>query len=165
MGLRSVNSLHGLNGPEISKFLKQAYDELEDNIPLCINTDNMKVLMNWLKKLHDYLLKKADWTPTALNAFQSLIRDIWGQWENKTGIKPFPKLHMLYHAWEFAKNFGWLEQVSEKKIESYHYIFANKENNHHMNQARHNPERQRRSLADTTLIAIQPLVRCKSAPI
>ena len=74
-------------------------------------------------------------------------------------MKPFPKLHMLYHAHQFAAKYKFLGLASESKIESYHHIHADKQHNHHMNQGNKESEKQRRSLADTTLIAIQPVVR------
>ena len=156
--------MHGLNGPEIRRFIEKAYEELEDNTPLNVDLTKTEKLMEWLKKLHTNLLKKTEWNEASLNSFQQLIREIWLRWETTSGLKAFPKLHMLAHAWEFAKKFKILAEVSEAQIESYHYKFGDKQHHHHMNQAKNPAEQQRRALADTTLQAIRPVIRTISAP-
>ena len=163
-GHGGITDVHGLNGPEIARFIQTAYDELEDDAPLSIDRTKMEKLMEWLKKLHANLLKKTEWNQTSLDSFYQLIRDIWLHWESTSGLRAFPKLHMLVHAWEFAKRFKVLGEVSEAQIESYHYKFGEKQHRHHMNQAKKPAEQQRRALADTTLEAIRPLIRSKSAP-
>ena len=163
-GCGGITDVHGLNGPEIARFIQTAYDELEDDAPLTIDRARMEKLMGWLKSLHSNLLKKTQWSQTALDSFYQMIRDIWLHWESTSGLRAFPKLHMLVHAWEFAQRFKVLGEVSEAQIESYHYKFGEKQHRHHMNQAKQPAEQQRRALADTTLEAIRPLVRSKSAP-
>ena len=163
-GHGGITDVHGLNGPEIARFIQTAYDELEDDAPLTIDRTKMEKLMEWLKKLHTNLLKKTEWNQTSLDNFYQLIRDIWLHWESTSGLKAFPKLHMLVHAWEFAQRFHILREVSEAQIESYHYKFGAKQHQHHMNQAKHPAEQQRRALADTTLEAIRPVLRSTSAP-
>ena len=163
-GLADMN-MYGLNGPEMTKFIKQfTAMDLFDDVPLDISTTNGEILLKWLEKLHTCLLKKTEWRPTDLHEFEQLVHHMWSQWESTSSLKPFPKLHMLRHAWEFADRFKFLGVASESKIESYHYMHADKQNNHHMNQGRNEAEKQRRSLADTTLIAIQPIVRAASNP-
>ena len=163
-GHGGITDVHGLNGPEIRRFIERAYEELEDNTPLNIDFTKTEMLMEWLKKLHTNLLKKTVWNEASLNSFQQLIREIWLHWETTSGLKAFPKLHMLAHAWEFAKKCKVLGEVSEAQLESYHYKFGDKQHHHHMNQAKNPAEQQRRALADTTLQAIRPVVRTKSAP-
>ena len=164
-GHGGLSDVHGLNGPEIARFIQTAYDELEDETPLSIDRAKMDKLMEWLKKLHTNLLKKREWNQAALDSFQQLIREIWWRWESTSGSRAFPKLHMLAHAWEFAKKFKMLAEVSEAQIESYHYKFGAKQHRHHMNQANKPAEQQRRSLSDLSCEAIRPLVRSVLEPL
>jgi hypothetical protein len=164
-GLADLN-MYGLNGPEITRFLRKlAPLDLFDDMPLDIDTTSSEILLEWLKKLHDCLLQKAEWKPNDLDDFQQLVHNMWDNWERTSTLRPFPKLHMLRHAYEFAERHKFLGLASESKIESYHHIHADKQHNHHMNLGRKEAEKQRRSLADTTLIAVQPIFRAVSNPL
>ena len=65
---------------------------------------------------------------------------------------------MLKHSLEFAERHRFLGRVSEAQIESYHYQFKKRFNQQHLNMSHDDPERLRRTLADKTLHAVQPLV-------
>ena len=65
---------------------------------------------------------------------------------------------MLRHSLEFAERHRFLGRFSEAQIESHHYQFKKIFNQQHLNMSHDEPERLRRSLADKTLHAVQPLV-------
>jgi DnaJ-domain-containing protein 1 len=62
---------------------------------------------------------------------------------------------MLLHSLEFAEQHRFLGRASEAQIESYHRAYNELFNEHHLNMTHNDAERQRRSLADTTLRAVQ----------
>ena len=66
---------------------------------------------------------------------------------------------MLYHAVEFVERYRFLGRVSEAQIESFHAQFNDLFHKQHRNQARNIDERIRRCLADSSLHAVQPLIR------
>ena len=85
--------------------------------------------------------------------------DIQKNWCGETGQNAFPKLNMLLHSLEFAERFRFLGRTSEAQIESYHYQFKRLYHQQHLNSAHNESQRICRSLADTTLRAVQPLLQ------
>ena len=65
---------------------------------------------------------------------------------------------MLRHSVQFLNHYRYLGLVSEAPLESFHAQFNNRFHSHHYNLGRDISERLRRSLADTTLSTIQPLL-------
>ena len=66
---------------------------------------------------------------------------------------------MLLHSLEFAEQYRFLGRASEAQIESYHRTFNELFNEHHLNMAHNDSERQRRTLVDTTLRAVQSILQ------
>ncbi len=90
----------------------------------------------------------ADW--------RAAVVGIQQHWSSETGQTAFPKLHMLKHSLEFAERHRFLGRVSEAQIESYHRTFKDLFNQQHLNMAHDDSERQRRTLVNTSLRALQP---------
>jgi hypothetical protein len=151
-----------LNGPEISQFIKKYFCDNTNNESLSpfINDIEKKaslsVVQRWLKQLHHSLLHADDWTSDDIHAWSEIVTDIQQHWREETKQAPFPKLHMLIHSLHFVERYRCLGKVSESQIESYHYQFNKSFNTIHLNKSHDEPERIRRSLADHTLISIQP---------
>jgi hypothetical protein len=160
-GCGGKSDLFDLNGPEIRKWIKKELNEKlkEDKENM---TDKERathsILTRWLKNLHDYLLHKKEWTVKQIEEWKSAVDDIQRHWQQETTQHPFPKLHMLKHAAEFAERHRFLGRASEAQIESFHFSFNSLFNNHHFNQSNNTPERLRRCLADATLRAVQPII-------
>ena len=94
-----------------------------------------------------------------IEAWRAAVDDIQQHWSAETGQAAFPKLHMLKHSLEFAERHHFLGRASEAQIESYHRTFKELYNQHHVNMAHNEPERQRRTLVDTNLRAVQPFLQ------
>jgi hypothetical protein len=101
-----------------------------------------------MEKLEQRMLARKDWTDEDLADFRTFLTEIHENWSAVTNHKPFPKLHMLRHALEFAERYHFLGRVSESKIESFHAQFNTSLNKHHLNMSHNVCERLRRSLAD-----------------
>jgi len=104
------------------------------------------------------LLHKGDWTAQQRSDWRAAFDDIHQHWQSEAHSKPFPKLHMLYHAVEFAERHRFLGRVSEAQIESFHASFNTLFHKQHRNQSSDTAERLRRSLADAALRAVQPFI-------
>jgi hypothetical protein len=165
VGCGGVSDLYDLNGPEISRFIKQ-----KQSAGLLVKaaaaggnaasiTASHSILSLWLQQLHSALLHSREWEPAEIDAWRSVVDDIWQHWQAETSIAPFPKLHMLHHAVEFAERHRFLGRVSEAQIESFHAQFNTLFHNHHRNQGGNTSERLRRSLADASLRAVQPFLQ------
>ena len=161
-GCGGKSDLFDLNGPEIRKWIKKdcsaallAAAAEKENLPPATKAA-FSVLKGWLSKLHSYLLHKKDWEHADIEAWRCAVDDIQRNWRAETGQEPFPKLHMLKHSIEFAERHRFLGRASEAQIESFHATFNTLFHDHHLNMSSNTPERVRRSLADTTLHAIQP---------
>ena len=116
-------------------------------------------MQSWLDKLHEFLLhssKKKQWDAVELWRFRQFLDDIYARWQKVTGIRPFPKLHMLRHAVEFAERHRILGMVSEAQIESFHCRLNDLYNRRHRNMTTHPQERMRRCLADVAAAAAAP---------
>jgi len=154
-----------LNGPEIRKWLKKDCSSTlraaaeENGVLSAEQKSSFSTLKRWLENLHDHLLHKRDWTTKEITDWRAAVDDIQQHWSAETGQAAFPKLHMLKHSLEFAERHRFLGRVSEAQIESYHRTFKELFNDHHLNMAHNDPERQRRTLVDTTLRAVQPLLQ------
>ena len=108
-----MSDLYALNGPEVRRFIKR---KLANNLVVSASVQarlrrNFLVrrdkMQKWLEKLHSYLLvskkKKKVWDATELFKFRQFLEDIYKNWRQTTGDHPFPKLHMLRHAVDFAE--------------------------------------------------------------
>ena len=103
-----------------------------------------------LEKLHEFLLvskkKKKVWDVIELWKFRQFLHDIYKYWQKTTGDRPFPKLHMLRHAVEFAEKRHISGTVSEAQIEYFHIRFNNLYHVRHRNMSLNLKERARRCL-------------------
>ena len=166
-GCGGKSDLYDLNGPEIRKWLKKnccstllaAATRAGSVTAACKTT--FSVLKGWLQQLHDCLLHKDEWERDDIEAWRSVVDDIWQHWCAEAKSVPFPKLHMLRHAVDFAERHRFLGRASEAQIESFHAQFNALFHRQHRNQSGNTGERLRRSLADATLRAVQP---CLSRP-
>ena len=163
-GCGGASVLFDLNGPEISKFIKQKRSAALLDSPAAAGGDTLStkathsILSRWLQQLHSSLLHSRDWEPAEIDAWRSVVDDIWQHWQAETSIAPFPKLHMLRHAVEFAERHRILGRASEAQIESFHAQFNTLFHDHHLNQGSNTAERLRRCLADASLRAVQPFL-------
>jgi hypothetical protein len=154
-----------LNGPEIRKWLKKDCSSAlraaaeQQGALTAEQKSTFTTLQRWLTNLHDHLLHKQDWTMKQIEEWRTAVDDIQQNWCGETDQAAFPKLHMLRHSLEFAERHRFLGRVSEAQIESYHRTFKELFNQHHLNMAHKDAERQRRTLSDTTLRAVQPLLQ------
>ena len=163
-GCGGLGDLYDLNGPEISKFIKQKRSAgMLDASPAAggdaaATKATHSLLSRWLQQLHDSLLHSRDWTGDELACWSAAVDDIQQHWCVETSQAAFPKLHMLRHSLEFAERHRFLGRASEAQIESFHHQFNTLFHDHHLNQGRNTGERLRRSLADATLRAVQPFL-------
>ena len=93
-----------------------------------------------------------------ITALRTLFDEINIDWHAVTGDKQFPKLHMLRHCAEFAARHRILGAVSESQIESYHAAFNTLLHEVNRNMTHQPHKAMTRSLADTSVRAVQPLL-------
>jgi hypothetical protein len=164
-GCGGKSDIFQLNGPEIRKWLKKDCSTAlrtaagESESLTAAQKSTYSILKRWLENLHDHLLHKGEWTTKQIEDWRAALEDIQQNWSSETGQTAFPKLHMLRHSLEFAERHRFLGRASEAQIESYHARFNTLFHDHHLNMAHNDAERQRRTLADTTLRAVQPLLQ------
>jgi hypothetical protein len=164
-GCCGKSDLFDLNGPEIYKWIKRKCNvtllsSAEEKQSVTANQKStFSTLNQWLENLHDHLLHKKVWTMKQIEDWRTVVDDIQKNWYKETKQNPFPKLHMLRHSLEFAERYRFLGRASESQIESFHAQFNRLFHNHHLNQGGNTTERLRRSLADTTLHAVQPILQ------
>jgi hypothetical protein len=171
-GCGGLSDLYDLNGPEISKFIKQL-DPEKGKSPLkaaaaaptasSAQKASLSVLSRWLKTLQHHLLHKKDWELKDIEEWRGAVDDILKHFCQEVHCNPFPKLHMLRHSLEFAERHRFLGRASEAQIESFHAQFNTLFHDHHLNQGSNIAERLRRSLADAALRAVQPMLSHPSA--
>ena len=94
-----------------------------------------------------------------IEEWRSAVDDIQCNWSAETGQKAFPQLHMLKHTLDFVEQWRILGRASEAQIESFHVQFKTLFNEQHINSAHDESLRIRRTLADTTLRAVQPFLQ------
>lgn len=99
------------------------------------------------------LFPQHEWSEQQHAEFSELVQDMQQHWTAGTGLRSFPKLHMLTHAAEFARRFNALGRYSEAQIESYHARFNHKFKHNHRNLGAKTEPRLRRSLADLLLFS------------
>jgi hypothetical protein len=167
-GCGGKSDLYELNGPEISKFIKQ-FDPEKGKSPLkaaaaspsasAAQKASHSILSGWLKKLQHHLLHKNEWQPKEIEDWRAAVDDILKHFCKEVHCDPFPKLHMLRHSLEFAERHRVLGRASESQIESFHAQFNTLFHDHHLNQGANTAERLRRSLADAALRAVQPCLQ------
>ena len=167
-GCTGASDLFDLNGPELSKCIKQL-DPEKGKSPLkaaaaaptasAAQKASHSILSSWLQKLQHHLLHKRDWEPADIDAWRTAVSDIHQHWTAEAHSKPFPKLHMLHHSVEFAERHRFLGRASEAQIESFHASFNALFHKQHRNQSGNTEERLRRCLADAALRAVQPFLQ------
>jgi hypothetical protein len=163
-GCGGKSDLFQLNGPEIRKWIKKDCSSTLRTaaaVKEALTADQkstFSTLKRWLENLHDHLLHKREWTTKEIEDWRAAVDDIQKNWCAETGQDAFPKLHMLKHTLEFAERYRFLGRASEAQIESYHYQFKTLFNEQHLNSAHNESLRMKRSLADTTLRAVQPFL-------
>jgi hypothetical protein len=116
------------------------------------------------QQLHSFLLRSGEWDAVSLFQFRALLDDIYAHWRNTTSQQPFPKLHMLWHAVEFAERHRILGAASEAQMESFHFRFNHLWNQQHRNMAQQPLVRIRRCLADAVTAAAAPFAEAEMAP-
>ena len=124
--------------------------------------ENAFLLEQWLRGLYEHLLHKKQWRPEQHSSFAELVADIQLKWRFLTGTRVTPKVHMLSHAVSFAVLHGHLGRYSEAPGESYHVNFNRQMLVIHRNKCHDLREQMRRSLAQLTLIAVQPIAPPKA---
>jgi hypothetical protein len=165
-GCGGLSDLNDFNGPELCKYIEK--DRAATLLLPHTSSEKKRAhdrLVKWLNQLKATLLHKNEWTRKDIDQWAGVVKDMQDNWEDLTGQKPFPQLHMLGHTVEFAERFRFLGRVSESATESYHASYNNRYHNHHMCSASNEPRRHRRSLADLVLNAIQPIVQADAAEI
>ena len=161
-GCGGLSDLKSLNGPEITRFIKKRSAEeltelaLEQRRIVRGDGDQIRRLQGWMAKLHQFLLHDEEWDSARIFRFRALVDDIHRHWTTCTGIEPFPQLHMLRHAVEFAERHGILGQISEAQIESLHAKFNALFHVQHRNTSDKPGVRLRRCLADAVLAIAAP---------
>ena len=149
-------AVHDLNGPELSLWLKKdmcmrIYDQAEGSAH-SPPSFSVVILSRWMHSLYHFLLHKNQWDDSQISQFSDLVAEMQRDWQTVTDTPPFPKLHMLSHCLDFAKQHKFLGRFSEAPIESYHskynFCFAHT----HRNQGKHKIPRLRRSMADQLLM-------------
>ena len=175
-GCGGKSDLYDLNGPEIRKWIKKgcsasvlasaaaaaaaAAPAAASSTPLPAETRaTHSILTRWLNELHKHLLHKKEWTAEGIDAWRATVDDIWQNWRAETKQNAFPKLHMLRHSLEFAERHRFLGRASEAQIESCHAQFDALFHKQHRNMSSNTSQRLRRSLADATLRAVQPILQ------
>lgn len=172
-GCGGLSDLHSLNGAEIRRWIKQHHTAKLAIAPECLpalhrSFDARKDLMqSWLERLHEFLLhsnKQKQWDAAELYRFRAFLDQIYARWQETTGIRPFPKLHMLRHAVEFAERHHILGALSEAQIESFHFRLNHLYNHNHRNMSQQPAERMRRCLADAVTAAAAPFADLPISP-
>lgn len=164
-GCGGKSDIFQLNGPEIGKWIKKdcsttlrAAAEEKESLT-ADQKSTFSTLKRWLENLHLFLLHKKDWTVKEIEDWRSAVDDIQKNWSDETGQAAFPQLHMLKHTLDFAEQWRILGRASEAQIESFHAQFKTLFNKQHLNSAHDESLRIRRTLADTTLRAVQPFLQ------
>jgi hypothetical protein len=164
-GCGGKSDLFQLNGPEIRKWIKQDCTSAlrtaaeKDEDLTAGQKSSYSTLKRWLENLHDHLLHKKDWTVKEIEEWRAAVDDIQCNWSAETGQNAFPQLHMLKHTLDFVEQWRILGRASEAQIESFHVRFKTLFNEQHLNSAHNESLRIRRTLADTTLRAVQPFLQ------
>jgi len=136
-----------LNGPELSRVAnKDTLNKLTTAAAASAPTStraqhsaaadassSIEATSSWLKGLKENLLGKGQFSDDEITQFKSTIQTIQTKWEETTGTQPFPKLHMLRHAGEFAEKWQVLGSVSESAMESAHATANSFYHNNHRN--------------------------------
>ena len=153
------SNVHALNGNELSKWVENKCGESVYAASPNKANNAYLVLEDWLKQLKHFCLEKTKWTNLDYAQFYSLVHLIRREWSSTTEDTPFPKLHMLLHAAQFAEFHGMLSKLSESPMESYHHSFNEKYLRNHLNSIRTKSKRIRRCLADAVCKALQPILQ------
>jgi hypothetical protein len=144
-----------LNGKEIKKWIDRGCAEdivrqLPAETPFSTHL-TIGLLAVWMKGLYKHLLHKRTWSDDHISSFSTLIHTIQTQWTPLTQQPPFPKLHMLQHAANFAREHKHLGMYSEAQIEAYHAAFRRLYESTHQNSGGKLAERTRRAFAEVVV--------------
>ena len=163
-GHGGLSDFFSLNGQELSKFLKRdcftavRTAAAESGVIITRQMDNkVATLERWMKEMHNNLLHSRQWTDDEISHWRTVVDEIQQGCKEFINKNPFPKLHMLTHTVEFAERNHFLGKFSEAQIESHHATY-NITYEGHKNQSQDTPLRMRRTHADLTLTAIQPVL-------
>ena len=147
-GHGGLADIFNLNGQELSKFIKRdcftavRTAAVKSGRRITRQIDNkLSVLGRWMKELHDNLLHSRQWTDDEISHWRTVVDEI------QQGCKEFINKNK-YH---------FLGKFSEAQIESHHATY-NIIYEGHKNQSQDTPLRMRRTHADLTLTAIQPVL-------
>lgn len=147
-----------LNGQEIAHWLKNhPHNNWQDD-------PTMSRVCIWLQDLYDHLLDGTQWDAAKVASFTAIVAEIQQQWQNTTGQKPFPKLHMLTHCAQFAAQHSALGAFSEARIESSHHTLNILATRTHANQGGNEGERIRRVLSDVSLHTVATTLQTQLHP-
>ena len=164
-GCGGLADLHSLNGAEIRRWIQRHDTEQlvisPEVLPALRRSFSARkdLLQTWLEGLHGFLLhsgKQKQWDASELSRFRAFLNTLYARWQQVTGVRPSPKLHMLRHAVEFAERHHFLGLVSEAQIESFHFRLNELYNKRHRNMSQNPKERLRRCLADVSAAAVAP---------
>jgi hypothetical protein len=150
-----------LNGPEVGKWIAQNCTAAvvahapPENVTAPGVAQRVATMDSWMRLLYDTLLHGRQWERGEATRWKAAVAEIQSNWQAVTGAPPTPKVHMLRHSAEFALRFSFLGLASESQLESYHSSFKRLLNLHHFNTKSSDSERQRRCLADSTLVSVQ----------
>lgn len=163
-----VKAIHELNGHELCKWIKDdIFTVVTQRARECTGhttrqsqqleerTNFNAQLQSWMEALMNNLLHAEVWTDEQINAFESVVQEIQSVWQAAVHKNEIPKLHMLTHCVEFARLHRALGLFSEASIEAYHAQFKRRLTRQHFNLGRNVAEKQRRTLADLSLVAAQ----------
>ena len=166
-GKGGLADYHGMNGRELRRFVSRATTMLmpadaasaaaASNSPSSGDSD-VATMIDWLDRLSGSLLTGGALDSGQITALRALFDEMNTDWHAVTGDHHFPKLHMLRHCAEFAARHRILGAVSESQIESYHTTFNILLHEVHRNMMREPHKAMCRSLADTSVRAVQPLL-------
>ena len=149
--------VYKLNGPELRKYGKSefpfivahAMNEMGyDTKTVKEVEDKLHTLKSWIMKLDRLLLTTGELSDGHITELQQLADDIHKQLPEDMGRNITPKMHMLYHCVQFAKNHRALGNCAESQMESMH-ASMNRDLVRLRNLIRHPAEQLRCVLADT----------------
>ena len=134
----------------IAQSIQHKYKRIKQQEKLIGKLGILKYCMTTLKEC---LLSKGELSAATITTFDHLISYIYKHWQNTFGRNPTPKIHVLNHAMQFAKNHRVLGSVAESQIESLH-ASMNRDLVRHLNTNHQKITQLRRVLSDTVERAV-----------
>jgi hypothetical protein len=151
--------LKDLNGPEIRRWHKKKCFLL-----LIERTSNIKIIKMlrkfdiWSPAVAQFCSQTSPWSPQQYDQFDQLFTDIKNTWTSLTDCPPTPKMHVLQHFPDFARENGSVGKWSESPIESFHWIFDYWMKHHHFNEPNAS-EQARKSLVGSLIPLVAPIIK------